>query len=806
MNEAYGCITVTENIVPLMGVRLEGRIVGRSAGFTLHQRFRNGETKPVEAIYRFPLPESAALCGFKAQVADRVITGSVEERDRAFELYDDALQNGDGGYLLDQERPNVFTLSVGNLNPGQELVVTLDYAFLLDMEGPRMRLLVPTTIAPRYIPAHMPEQGGIPEAERVNPPFADHVPWGLSMSLRIYGEKKPASISSPSHPVQFDFFEGHVAASFCSDSVHMDRDFILYLASESVCSDRAFHSRMDGRHFLQLDLCCRTPEKGVCESKKSPPMRKDTIFVLDCSGSMTGDSMAAARRSLEILLRAMTPGGRFNIYRFGSLFERLFSQPQPYNEQTLDDGLAYLSRSQADLGGTEMMGPLKDILDQDAGAILKKDIVLITDGEVADESALFELMRDEGISTRLFAVGIGAAPNEHLVKGLARAGRGASVFVHPGERIESRVLPLYGKIRSRTLENLKIQWGTSNKGVEQAPVEAEIFENETTTFLARLPETLLPPRMVSVTARLNGDVLSRNIPVMTVESDVAPIPLLWARERIRDLEENGGYHEKRGSRQMDRKNGNRRESIISLSRDFKILSRYTSYVALEERAETEKNLNAPVLRRIPVSVAVGWHGMGSLFGGVVVREPPDLYDVPYCKGPSRVSEPLDTTIFCRTASSTPSPAWSFPIPFMTAPPVPRREAVLLEILSRQKAAGGMEMDQSIADALGIDFHDFTNLSRRIKTGAPVDRFLLLSTGVLLYILEKYFKDQRLQWEQVVLKSREWLSRVVHETRPVLEEKPLAEWVEQTMDNGSLSGKYKTLGKMGDWIRRGFRPE
>jgi len=805
MNDLYGCVTVKEKIVPLMGVRLEGRIVGRAAGFTLYQRFRNVETEPVEAVYRFPLPESAALCGFKAHVADRVITGSVEERDRAFELYDDVLQNGDGGYLLDQERPNVFTLSVGNLNPGQELVVILDYALLLNMEGPRIRLLVPTTIAPRYIPAHMPEQGGIPEAERVNPPFADHVPWGLSMSLRIYGIKKPAAISSPSHPVQLDFFEDHVAVKFCSDSVRMDQDFILTVGPESVCSDRVFHMQMDGRRFLQLDLCCRTPEKGIDASKASPPMPKDTIFVLDCSGSMTGDSMEAARRSLEILLRAMTPERRFNIYRFGSRFERLFSQPQPYGAQTLDDGLAYLSRSQADLGGTEMMAPLKDILEQDEGAALKKDIVLITDGEVANESALFQLMREKGISTRLFAVGIGAAPNEYLVKGLARAGRGAWVFVHPGERIESRVLTLYGKIRSHTLENIKIQWGTSNNGVEQAPVEAEIFENETTTFLARLPPNVSSPKAVSVTARMNGEAIFRKIPVETVESDVAPIPLLWAREMIRDLEEGGGHHNEKGSRQMDRKNGKRRETIISLSRAFKILSQYTSYVALEERAETEKSSSAPSLRPIPVPVAIGWHGMGSLFGGVV-RESPDRYDVRFCKGPSRVSEPLDTPIFCRMASSTPSPASPRQRPFMKAPSFPRREEVLLEILSCQKAEGGMEMDKLTAVALSIDFQDLTRLARRIKTEAPVDRFLLLSTAVLLHILEEYFRDQRQQWEQVVCKSREWLSQVVRETRPVLKGKPLVEWVEQTMDTGFLSRKYAILGEVGDWIRRGLRSD
>ena len=156
MDEMYGLISSTSEPVPLKGVRIEGDIFGRGARVQVFQMFRNQELKPVEAVYKFPLPEGAAICGFKVHIDEREIRGQLEERDRAFEIYDDALSNGDGGYLLDQEKPNIFTLSVGSLKPGSEVLVAIEFVTLLDMEGSSTRFFLPTTISP-VIPAYTVE-------------------------------------------------------------------------------------------------------------------------------------------------------------------------------------------------------------------------------------------------------------------------------------------------------------------------------------------------------------------------------------------------------------------------------------------------------------------------------------------------------------------------------------------------------------------------------------------------------------------------------------------------------------------------
>ena len=139
MSNEFGLLSPNSEPIPLVGVKVEGDILGRGARVLVSQRFRNSDKIAVEAVYKFPLPEGSAICGFKAQVNGRTIQGQVEEREKAFEIYDDALTKGDGGYLLDEERPNIFTLSVGNLNPGAEALIEIEYATLLDMEGKKIR-------------------------------------------------------------------------------------------------------------------------------------------------------------------------------------------------------------------------------------------------------------------------------------------------------------------------------------------------------------------------------------------------------------------------------------------------------------------------------------------------------------------------------------------------------------------------------------------------------------------------------------------------------------------------------------------
>ena len=171
--------------MPLTGVSVEGTITGLCGRVSVAHRYRNTESTPIEAVYLFPLDEGAAVCGFEAIVDGTVIVGEVQERERAFDDYDEAIERGHGAFLLDEERPDVFRASIGNLPPGKEVLVRITYVTELPVDDGRFRFTLPTTIAPKYAPAEDQRGVGRPEAEAVNPPVAWQVPYGLHLSLRV---------------------------------------------------------------------------------------------------------------------------------------------------------------------------------------------------------------------------------------------------------------------------------------------------------------------------------------------------------------------------------------------------------------------------------------------------------------------------------------------------------------------------------------------------------------------------------------------------------------------------------------------
>ena len=274
-------------------------------------------------------------------------TGRWKSGTRPLRKCDEALIRGDGGYLLEEERPNIFTLSVGNLTPGMEVVVAMDLVMLLDLEGTKYRLTLPTTISPRYIPAHLEEANGIPESDKLHPPYAEEVPYGMSMLLRIHHTENLSSIESPTHPVKVNFGRDPVEVTFPVQPVRMDRDSILLVdAREGSMTNRAFRTQIDGFTYVQLDLLPSVT--ALSEYSENKP--KEILFLLDCSGSMSGDSMPKTRTALEICLRALKPGWGFNVFRFGSSSNSFFDRSVTYSENSLNLALQELKKTKADLG------------------------------------------------------------------------------------------------------------------------------------------------------------------------------------------------------------------------------------------------------------------------------------------------------------------------------------------------------------------------------------------------------------------------------------------------------------------------
>jgi Ca-activated chloride channel homolog len=187
--------------VPLAGVTVDAEIRSVYAKVVISHRYVNTERTPIEAVYLFPLDEGAAVCAFEAVVDGTLVVGEIHEREKAFEMYDEAMEAGDGAFLLDEERPDIFQASIGNLAPGKEVTVRLTYVTELAVDDGRLRFVIPTTISPRYAPVEDHQGTGRPDAQALNPPVAWEVPYGLSLSVRLAMPGGISGVESPSHPI-----------------------------------------------------------------------------------------------------------------------------------------------------------------------------------------------------------------------------------------------------------------------------------------------------------------------------------------------------------------------------------------------------------------------------------------------------------------------------------------------------------------------------------------------------------------------------------------------------------------------------
>jgi len=774
-----GLVSTKGARVPLVGVVARAEIRDYACRLVLSQRFRNDEDRPIEAVYKFPLDEGAAVCGFEVEIDGHRIVGRVEEREKAFETYDEALAVGNGAYLLDEERADVFAASVGNLPPGGEAVLRITTVSELPLEGDAIRFTLPTTIAPRYAPAEDRKGVGESEAERVSPPYALQVPYGLTLEVNVGTSAAVRSVESPSHPIAVAIEDGRATIRLSEREAALDRDVVLKIALAETHQPRALVERTaNGEAYALLSFRPRL------EAKPAPA---EVIFLVDRSGSMQGTSIVEARNALQLALRSLRPGCLFNILGFGTRFQALFIQSQPYDDTTLAEATKHVEGLEADLGGTEILPALQHVLDAERRPGLPRQLFVLTDGEVSNTDAVIALARQHAGDTRVFTFGIGAGASHHLVKGLARAGEGEAEFIAPGERIEGKVLRQLSRALAPAFTEVGVDWGGLT--AVQAPHELPpVFADGRVLLFARIEK----PEPATVTLRATGPDGPVSFPLPLDPTSAAEgtlVATLWARRMIRDLEEGRSpLHPRRGSQQaraLGLHDAPVKNEIVRLGTTWSLVSRHTSFVAVEER-ETPTEGEAQ-LRKVPVTIPTGWHGvhpvlvMGRAPGGLAAvrraRLGRELEDEILCAGSMEGAPPLRRDVPRPAAEARPSnfrrglrdllrlgPPASRTPPMQPAPPATRP---LDRLVALQRADGSWPFTDELARALG--WPDARRLRKAFGRDLAGDREeRAAGTALALAWLESECADTCLEWRMLAGKGREWLDRMPGGADPWLE--------------------------------------
>jgi len=773
LSEVHVGLRTEQAQIPLEHVDVRAEISGAHARVTFTQRYRNHESKPVEAVYVFPLDESGAVCGFAAVVEGVRYEGVVKPREEAFAAYDDAMAAGHGAFLLDEERPDVFTASIGNLAPGAEAQIELTYVTELTYEGDSIRFTLPTTVSPRYAPAE--NQGGIgrPQADVLNPPHASDVPYGLSFTAHVKAPGPIRRIESPSHPIAIDLGADHATVTLAQQQVALDRDLVLLVTPNEVAVPQIVLERSrTGRVAAAVTF---RPQFAVAR------VPADVVFVVDRSGSMEGSSIEQVRNALQICLRSLEAGCNFNIVGFGSRFESLFGECRPYDERSLADASSHVSALRATLGGTELLPALEFVLEQATRSERIVQIVVMTDGQVTNTDAVIEAVRRRRDRVRAFTFGIGRGASHHLVKGVARAGGGAAEFVYPGERIEPKIVRLFRRALSPALTDVRLDWGGMT--VTSVPsTMGPVFADEPLRAYGLMPES--PSGTVTLHAREAAGPLSWSLDVRAADVvEGATIGTLAARARIREIEEGGAWSPDRGSQQHERRNSRAVNEIIQLATEFGLASRETSWVAVQRR-EVPLAEQA-VLRRVPIAITSGWGGRDAAIGvqPLMAARPGSAMltgDTTGSVGASLVAErpmaPRARKVSGdrarpgqRQPTAEPSALESMFGRFrhggdQTAPVEPvlgllRPSSVrpLDLLVALQQADGSWDLSQELAAVLGLRFADLISIPLGSENADEARR--ALATALAITFLETRASSQHREWELLAAKATRWLTRV-----------------------------------------------
>jgi hypothetical protein len=737
----------THAAVPLTGVSIEAEVNGLCARVSVGHRYVNRESTPIEAVYVFPLDEGAAVCGFEAVVDGTLVVGEVQEREKAFETYDDAMADGHGAFLLDEERPDVFQASVGNLLPGKEVLLRLTYVTELSIDGGCARFTIPTTISPRYAPAADHTGVGRSDAQTLNPPVAWSVPYGLNLSMRIAMPGKISTLESPSHPISLTLNEHEATVTLAREQAALDRDFVLSIGAAGMDSPQAVIERAeDGTEAVAVSFVPTFSETA------SPA---EIVFVVDRSGSMEGTSIEEVRNALQLCLRSMISGCRFNIVGFGATYESLFPETRAYDQSSLDAASRHVRELRANLGGTEILPALEFTLSQPRHAELSRQVVILTDGQVTNTDAVLALVAKHAAEARVFTFGIGAGASQHLVRGLARAGGGAAEFIYPGERIEPKVVRQFGRLLSPALHDVKVEW--IGEPVTSMPMKVPPVFAGSRLLVYGFPKRVRPAA-VRLSATSPSGHLAFEVPFADVRVTAGKsVTTLAARARIRELEESGEWLATRGSRQTERKHGSVTREIIELSIRYGLISRETSFVAVERR-------EAPVqgdiqLRRVPIALTSGWGGIEhrmSLGSSYVGSLPAPAAAMPRgMRTLSLGSSGQDLRRFDGRLADTMGEAEFRQMPSSWRMREPIAPPGMHALVALQQADGYWELTVDLARVLDRTLSDI-EAALAGGSGSPSDLRRAWATALAITWLRVYAPAAEEEWSLLSLKARKWL--------------------------------------------------
>ncbi|MFO0744617.1 MAG: VIT domain-containing protein [Myxococcota bacterium] len=568
--------------MPLMSTRADIDVSGTIARVKVTQVYKNSGQKPLEAIYVFPGSTRAAVYAMRMTVGDRVIEAEIQKKDDARKMYEDAKNQGKTASLLEQQRPNVFQMSVANILPGDLIKVEMNYTELLVPTDGSYEVVYPAVVGPRYTGESTSNETWTaqPTTHAGEKPSYD---WDVA--VHIAGGMPIQKIASSSHPITTTF-DGPNEASvvLANKSAAGTKDFVLQykLAGEKAESGLLLYPGEKENFFLAMVQPPARVDKAMMP-------KREYIFIVDVSGSMWGFPIDTAKKLMNELLDGMNENDRFNILCFSGGNLVLAPESLATTPENIEKAKQFMAGMQGG-GGTEILGALREALAMKTPGEYARTFVAVTDGYVSVEPQVFRTIRENLGKASFFAFGIGSSVNRFLIEGMARSGMGEPFIVMHDDDAVEKAAKLKKYIDSPVLTDIKVKIdGLDAYDIEPINVP-DLFASRPVMVFGKYRGA--PRGTITVSGIGGRGAWSQTLPFQVFKPDARNEALryLWARHRIATLAD---------YQQIDPSDDNVK-TITQLGLDYNLMTAYTSFVAIDQRVRNSGGKLETVNQPLPL--------------------------------------------------------------------------------------------------------------------------------------------------------------------------------------------------------------
>jgi Ca-activated chloride channel homolog len=605
-----GALSTERGNLPLECIDVRAQITGLTSSVELTQEFVNAFDVPLEATYVFPLPDRGAVTRMQMTADGRVVEAELREREAAREAYNEAIASGRRASIAEEERPDVFTIRVGNILPGERVSIALTLVSPLTYADGEATFRFPLVVAPRYIPGgaladiavgdgYADDTEEVPDASRITPPvllpgFPHPVPLAIEVGIDPTGLTL-SEVRSSLHAVSTE--DGRIRVQ---PGERANRDFVLRLryGAEGLTDSLVLVPDAKGEEgTYQLTV--------LPPASSAPPRPRELVLVLDRSGSMAGWKMVAARRAAARIVDTLTGGDRFAVLTFDDRIDRPAGLPDGLVEASDRNryrAVEHLARVDA-RGGTEMVAPLRQAVALVGGSrngdirdARDAIVILVTDGQVGNEDQLLRELSGDLQRVRVHTVGIDQAVNAGFLGRLASVGGGRCELVESEDRLDEAMDAIHRRIGRPLAYSLALRaegLATIEDTVSPSRIP-DLFPGVPLVVTGRYRGSAAGSLVLHGTTREGGDWSST---VSGQRREAPAVTAQWARSHLRDLEDR---YAAANTEALEKR-------IVDTSLRFGVLCRFTAYVAIDKRASrvvAEGGLQHRVMQ--PVEAPAGW--------------------------------------------------------------------------------------------------------------------------------------------------------------------------------------------------------